>query len=289
MAGKKVEVEKIQVIPVSEGRWAVPSTSQPGVSYEVVEEGGQLVCNCMAGLNGRDCKHRKAVRIAMEQQKINGERRLAGEMVQPKQEGKAKLTKHGIEFGLATSALQKLIRRGDEENAIGMALELYEVAPHYLAKRLLVIASEDVGLADPQTVGLVNQLVMGWTEGKRFSWYMSPHQLIQAVMLLCRAQKSTEVEDAITLTKEKLERGWKPVIPPEAVDMHTQQGKEMAKKMGMSYDEQCRQWYEGRQRAGIFSNKYQDELRKLKPEWFPQPVDERKVREDIDTLWPKEK
>lgn len=269
MAGKKQEVEKIQVIPVEPGRWAVPSTSQAGVSYEVVEQEGKLVCNCMAGLDGRGCKHIKAVMMVEEQGKINGERRLAGEMVQPKQEGKAKFTKHGIEFGVATSALQKLIRRGDEQNAIGVMLELYDVAPHYVAKRLLVIASEDIGLADVPTVLAVNQLVMGWTEGKKFSWYMTPHQLAQAVMMLCRANKSTEVEDAISYIRARLDSGWKPEIPPEAIDMHTQQGRENARADGKDHAAQCVDWYRGRMEAGISVNEYTKKLWELKPEWSP--------------------
>ena len=38
MAGKKQEVEKIQVIPVEKGRWAVPSTSEQGVTYDAVAD-----------------------------------------------------------------------------------------------------------------------------------------------------------------------------------------------------------------------------------------------------------
>lgn len=269
MAQKKPTVEKLQVIPVSPGRWAVPSTSQAGVSYEVVDEGGQLVCNCIAGLNGKFCKHKRAVTMVVEGQKLTDERVLVGETkVNGKTEGKAKVTKHGIDFGIAVSSLQKLIRRGDEENAIGMALEIYGSAPHYLMKRLLVIASEDIGLADPMTVQAVNVLALGWAEAKRFSWYVSPHAPIQMVMMLCRAAKSTEVEDAIAYTQEMLARGWKPMVPPEAIDMHTARGKAIAQERGMTYDDQCRQWYKGRKDAGIPSNKYQEKLKELKPEWF---------------------
>lgn len=48
----------------------------------------------------------------------------------------------------------------------------------------------------------------------------------------------------------------------------TARGKELAKQQGKSYDEQCRDWYRGRTEVGIGSNPYQEELKKLKPEWF---------------------
>lgn len=273
---KKTEVEKIQVIPAGEDRWAVPSSSENGVSYEVTKgEDGRMACNCMAGLRGQFCKHKRAVMLVAQSNGMADERRRAeeiklnngGKMEQKKQN----LTKHGYQFGEVTSAVQKSIRRGDEREAIYWALELYETAPHYLVKRLLVIASEDVGMADPQTVMAVNVLALGWAEGKRFSWYMSPHQVIQMVMMLCRAGKSTEVEDAIAVTQLDMKEGKLRQIPEDAIDMHTQKGKDEAKAKGLSYDDQCRQWYTGRLKAGILMNEYTMELEQRMPQWFNEP------------------
>jgi len=59
-------------------------------------------------------------------------------------------TKIGYVLGEVVSALQKSIRRGDEEGALYWSLELSESSfGQYLWRRLLIIASEDIGLADP--------------------------------------------------------------------------------------------------------------------------------------------
>ena len=47
-----------------------------------------------------------------------------------------------------SSALQKLIRRGQPLQAINVALRLHQVDPAYLPRRLPVIAIEDVGIGD---------------------------------------------------------------------------------------------------------------------------------------------
>ena len=49
---------------------------------------------------------------------------------------------------LLSSALQKLIRRGQISSAISVALTLHRLDPGYLARRLPIIAVEDVGVAD---------------------------------------------------------------------------------------------------------------------------------------------
>ena len=49
---------------------------------------------------------------------------------------------------LLSSALQKLVRRGLPERAVEIALALHALDPHYLPKRLPIIAFEDVGIGN---------------------------------------------------------------------------------------------------------------------------------------------
>ena len=49
---------------------------------------------------------------------------------------------------LLSSAVQKLIRRGQSERAVKAALQLHHIDPGYLPRRLPIIALEDVGIAD---------------------------------------------------------------------------------------------------------------------------------------------
>ena len=262
MAGKKTEVEKIQVIPVEEGKaWAVPSSTEHGVVYKVeLMENGQLKCNCMAGINGRDCKHRKAVRMVEQMKEEGRDQKLA----KAADEGKQNYTKMGYQFDQVTSALQKSIRKGDVGQAVFWGLELYTVASYYTWKRLEVIAAEDIGLADVETVKTVSILHQGWELAKKTSWWVSPHQLTLAIILLCRAKKSTFVEDLQSYVMEMMKAGHKLEMPDYAIDGHTKQGKAMGRG-----GDNWSGWYHFRHiDCGTPVNEYTKKLSELHPEWF---------------------
>ena len=68
-------------------------------------------------------------------------------------------TRKGYDFFEVISALQKAIRRCEEENAVYWALELYKSGfSKALWSRLLVITSEDVGLAEHGIEQSINAL-----------------------------------------------------------------------------------------------------------------------------------
>src|SRR6266511_4394470 len=74
-------------------------------------------------------------------------------------------TPGGYLKGEVASALQKCLRRGDERGALFWATEL-ELAGHgeYVWKRLRIIASEDVGIADSTVALTVRALYDNWRE-----------------------------------------------------------------------------------------------------------------------------
>ena len=67
-----------------------------------------------------------------------------------------------------TSAMQKCIRRGLEEEAPFWATEL-DLAGYgaYVWKPLRIIASEDIGLADPNLCVQVRMLYENWIEQRK--------------------------------------------------------------------------------------------------------------------------
>ena len=73
-------------------------------------------------------------------------------------------TKSGLDADLVISALQKCIRRGEEELALRMAYELYITSTFHEEKmwnRLLVISVEDIGFGNtdaPMFVKTMNDL-----------------------------------------------------------------------------------------------------------------------------------
>ena len=198
------------------------------------------------------------------------------------EEGKSKKvtrkteTKLGYKLDEVASALQKEIRRGDEEAAVYWALLLQSAAPQYAWKRTLVAAAEDIGIAAPETVAQVSALAQAWKISKEHAWYVSPHHLTMAVVLLCRAPKSTEVEDLLSYTDELIRRGIKRDMPDYAVDGHTQAGR----AKGVENDA----WYDNRHfMFGIPVNRYTKKLADLVPSWFSDKLKAMlKSKEDSD-------
>jgi putative ATPase len=188
---------------------------------------------------------------------------------------KGKLGKLGYELGEVASALQKEIRRGDVEAAVYWALLLYDAAPFYVWKRILVIACEDVGLADPQAVRDTYQLALGWRFAKENAWFVSPHAVTMAVVRLAEAPKSTEIEDLQSWTLERIKRGEKLPILREYQDGHTKAGKER----GATWKE----WYHDRHVTfGIPVNEYTRRLWELQPDWKPDLPEVDRSRDVLD-------
>jgi len=140
--------------------------------------------------------------------------------------------KSGHDFAETTSALQKDIRRGNEENALFWALDIATSGyQRHLWKRLQVIASEDIGLADPQAAILINSMIAGMAVTNK-SWQEVRTELIaHAVIYLCRAPKNRCADDASYLISQKKKMdGFTPDIPDYALDVHTERGTERLRK-----------------------------------------------------------
>ena len=176
----------------------------------------------------------------------------------------------GYPLDEVASALQKEIRRGDEEAAVYWGLLLQSETPFYAWKRVLITAAEDIGVGDPVAVQQVCALAQAWWQCKQKSRYVSEHHLTMAILLLCRAEKSTEVEDLQSLVLEQIgliDKGRRRPMPDYAVDGHTKRGR--ARGLGKTWDD----WYGDRIRFGIRPNGYSYRLWELKPEWKPKDLD----------------
>lgn len=103
------------------------------------------------------------------------------------------------------SALQKSIRGSDENAALHYAARLMAAGDIIsLSRRLLVIASEDVGLAYPNAVTIVKSCVdsamqLGLPEARI--------PLAQAVVLLATAPKSNSAYEAINSAMDDVNKG----------------------------------------------------------------------------------
>ena len=141
-------------------------------------------------------------------------------------------TVNGHSLPEVVSALQKCIRRGLVDDALYWAVDMYLTGyDEYCWKRLKVIASEDVGPAEPHLPATIAALYATYTElKKKKDETHAPQrlQLVHAVILLAQARKSRVVDHALIYhfgNHAQLKRE----IPDCALDKHTLRGKQMGR------------------------------------------------------------
>lgn len=144
-------------------------------------------------------------------------------------------TPGGYRLDVVVSALQKTIRFGEEEKALFWMMEFIKggyIA--YLWRRLSVICIEDIGLADPFALVLINSLVQ-LNERVNKKGYIETFHPAMAVIYLCRAKKSREIDYACDSIDLKRKSGLKLEVSKEYLDEHNLEGRELLKKMPGDY------------------------------------------------------
>ena len=149
------------------------------------------------------------------------------------------VTKSGLDFYEVSSAFQKCIRRGLEDEAMQFAVELHDGNfGEYLWKRMRVIASEDVGLAEPMACVIVRALYENWKEQHKEdkTTGKTTHRLYvaQAVLYLSRVPKSRLVDHFNIWHFRSNEM---PTIPDFAYDKHTRKGKREGRGLDHFFEE----------------------------------------------------
>ena len=133
-------------------------------------------------------------------------------------------TNSGYDLHELLSALQKCIRRGLEYEAVHFAVELEEFNPTALWNRLKIIASEDVGCANPSMPTLIETLHKNYSESKsKLNDDSYRLFVVNAVVCLCRSPKSRIVDDLLITVYLERQHGYRlPNIPDFALDgIHT--------------------------------------------------------------------
>jgi replication-associated recombination protein RarA len=137
--------------------------------------------------------------------------------------------KHGYVMFEVVSALQKSIRRGDEESAMWWALEMLPRYESWMWRRLMVIAQEDIGLAAPDVVQFVTGQCNAWFTMRDLG-AKGECRLVLAntILAMCRAHKS-RLADHFQAVVSRLHHVEKRSIPDHALDKHTLRGKQMGR------------------------------------------------------------
>jgi len=143
--------------------------------------------------------------------KEEGARNLTLDLIEKLSQTKA--VKYGVQehYDLA-SAFQKSLRGSDPDAAIYWLAKMIASGedPRFIARRLIVTASEDIGNADPQALNIALNAhkaveLLGFPEGRI--------PLAQAVIYIARARKSNEAIMAIDSALNDIQNG-KDFSPP---------------------------------------------------------------------------
>lgn len=147
-------------------------------------------------------------------------------------------TRNGHPLGEVASAFQKSIRRGLEDEALHWGVELdTSNYGEYAWKRMRIMCSEDVGLAEPHLPATIYALYQNWVDQRRKrDTKHGPERLflIHAIILLVRARKSRIVDHALITYYGNHDRR---AIPDVALDKHTASGKRMGRGVDHFFDE----------------------------------------------------
>jgi putative ATPase len=125
--------------------------------------------------------------------------------------GRRRFDKGGEQFYDQISALHKAVRGSDPDAALYWFARMLDGGcdPHYLARRMLRMASEDIGLADPRALTLTLE---AWQAYERLGSPEGELALAQAVVFLAVAAKSNAVYKAWGAVQKDVERyGTRPV------------------------------------------------------------------------------
>lgn len=133
-----------------------------------------------------------------------------------------------------SSALIKSIRGSDVDAGLHYLARMIEAGedPRFIARRLVILASEDIGMADPQALQIAvaaSQAVqlIGMPEGKL--------TLAQAVIHLATAPKSASVNQAITAALADVQAGKSGTVPAHLRDGHYAGAQRLGHAQGYKY------------------------------------------------------
>ena len=138
----------------------------------------------------------------------------------------------GFDADLVISALQKEIRRGNEENAVLLAYEMFSTSlplEDFMWTRLHVISVEDIGFANPEAPMMIMALDNTRKSLLPGSW--DSHIIaVHAVRYLAKSLKDRSSDEMLNWVDKNYKKGLvRPEIPSYAYDKHTRLGQEMGK------------------------------------------------------------
>jgi putative ATPase len=141
----------------------------------------------------------------------------------------------GSEFYDQISALHKCVRGSDPDAALYWFCRMLDggVDPKYLGRRLIRMASEDIGLADPRALQMALDSVQAW---ERLGSPEGDLMLAQTVVYLSVAAKSNAVYKAFNAARKDAQRHARAPVPKHLRNAPTKLMKDQGYGDGYAYD-----------------------------------------------------
>lgn len=176
------------------------------------------------------------------------------------------------------SALHKSVRGSDPDAALYWFARMLAGGedPRFIARRITRMASEDIGLADPQALA---QCLSAWEAYERLGSPEGELALAQALVYLATAPKSVSVYKALKFAQKKAKETGSLMPPKHILNAPTKLMKKEGYSAGYIYDPDTPESFSGQ-------NYFPEEVGRLS---FYQPVQrgfEREIQKRLD-YWQK--
>ena len=167
-----------------------------------------------------------------------------GQLAQRLMRRAAKYDKSGEEHYNLISALHKSIRGSDPDAALYWFARMLEGGedPRFLARRLVRMAVEDIGLADPQAQGIC---IDSWQTYERLGSPEGELALANAVVYLALAPKSNGVYVAYKAARASARETGSLMPPRHILNAPTKMMKEIGYGAGYAYDHDAEDGFSG--------------------------------------------
>ena len=156
---------------------------------------------------------------------------MAGEVASG---GRRRFDKGGEQFYDQISALHKAVRGSDPDGALYWFARMLDGGcdPHYIARRVLRMASEDIGLADPRALSIALE---AWQAYERLGSPEGDLALAEAVVYMAVAAKSNAVYTALGAVQADIEKSGTLEVPMQLRNAPTRLMKELGYGSGYRY------------------------------------------------------
>ena len=148
--------------------------------------------------------------------------------------GRRRFDKGGEQFYDQISALHKAVRGSDPDGALYWFARMLDGGcdPHYIARRVLRMASEDIGLADPRALTIALE---AWQAYERLGSPEGDLALAEAVVYMAVAAKSNAVYAALGAVQADVEKYGTLEVPIQLRNAPTKLMKELGYGSGYRY------------------------------------------------------